>query len=296
MAADSAYRYPDSFRMTRLAMTRPDFVCRSLISMRARLCFGLLWALLMPAAAAAAAGAGATLRYEEGVARNPDSGIEMYREQHWLRSEGGRPIERLVLYRCPNGIAFGRKQVDYRQSTTAPAFRFDDLRSGYVEGLRDDGSPRAFVRPVGQELQKSADLSSKQLVVDAGFDEFVHNQWQALLTGRSLPIDFVVPSRLESIAFTVRSVGAAQVDGESAWVFRLRLDSVIGWLAPHIDVSYSQQSRRLLRFEGLSNLRDDAGRKQLTARIDFPQPDRAVADDQWQSALTTPLSACAIGR
>jgi hypothetical protein len=237
----------------------------------------------------------ATLRFEEGVAQNPESNAVLYREQHWLRSEGGRPVERLVLYRCPDGTAFGRKQIDYRKSSLAPAFRYDDSRSGYEEGLRDDHVRTVFVRPAARDAEKSAPLSSNQLVADAGFDEFVRSQWQELVAGKAVPLDFAVPARLGSMGFVVRRVGQAQVAGEPAWVFRLRLDGIIGWLAPHIDVSYGQQSRRLLRFEGLSNLRDDAG-KTLTARIDFPRSAQLVADEQWQAALQTPLLPCAVGR
>lgn len=239
--------------------------------------------------------ASATLRFEEGVARNPDSQAVLYREQHWLRSVGEQPVERLVLYLCPDGKAFGRKQVDYRRSPDAPAFRFDDVRSGYAEGLRDERSPEVFFRPDGVAAEQSAALASKQLVVDAGFDEFIRSRWQALLGDRVVPLDFALPARLESMGFTVRRIGETQLAGEPAWVFRLRLGGVLGWLVPHIDVAYGQQSRRLLRFEGVSNIRDQSGHRQLVARIDFPQPLRPVADDAWQTALNTRLVACAIG-
>lgn len=244
----------------------------------------------------AAANASAGLRFEEGLAQNPVSNALLYREQHWLRSEDGRPIERLVLYRCPDGTAFGRKQIDYRQSATAPAFVFEDRRSGYAEGLRDAPTRRVFVRGPKQSERQSGELSSTRLVVDAGFDEFIRRQWSPLLTGQAVPLEFAVPARLGSFGFVVRRIGQARVAGEAAWVFRLRLDGMIGWLAPHIDVSYGQQSRRLLRFEGLSNLRDDAGERQMSARIDFPHPAQTVAEEQWQVALRTPLSPCAIGR
>lgn len=239
--------------------------------------------------------AGAALQYQEGVARNPESGAVLYRERHWLRSEGDRPVERLVVYVCPDGRAFGRKQVDYRRSAAAPAFRFDDVRSGYVEGLREQHGAEVFFRPGDGAAEKSAVLHARQLVVDAGFDEFIRERWSVLLTGAAVPLDFALPARQQSLGFTLRRVGVAHIGDEPAWVFRLRLGGVLGWIAPHMDVSYSQRSRRLLRFEGISNVRDDSGRKQLLARIDFPRPARPVADEQWQAALTTALLACSTG-
>jgi hypothetical protein len=261
----------------------------AVFSLTARIMAGWLLLLAMPGAA------GASLRFEEGVARDPESNVVLYRERHWLRSVGDRPVERLVLYLCPDGRPFGRKQVDYRRSASAPAFRFDDSRSGYAEGLRDVHGPEVFFQPAGG-TEKTAALLSTRLVVDAGFDEFIRSRWPALLAGAAVPLDFALPARQESMGFTVRRVGAATVAGEPAWLFRLRLGGVLGWVAPHIDVSYGQQSRRLLRFEGVSNVRDDDGRKPLIARIDFAQPSRPVDDAEWQAAMSTRLLACAVGR
>lgn len=249
--------------------------------------------LLCLALAPLAARAGLT--YEEGIARDPETRAELYREQHWVRSEGERRLERLVLYRCPDGTAFGRKFVDYRVSPVAPAFRFDDQRSGYREGLRQGATPTVFVRRPGQTTERSAGLSSRQLVADAGFDEFVRRHWTPLVAGETVSLDFAVPSRLESIGFSVRRVGQTRIAGEAAWTFRLRLGGVLGWLVPHVDVSYGQTSRRLLRFEGLSNLRDDAGDDPLSARIDFLLPPRSAEEAQWRAGLTAPLSACRTG-
>ena len=234
----------------------------------------------------------ASLSFEEGIARNTHTATEMYREQHWIRREGELPVERLVLYRCPNGSAFARKQIDYRPSVLAPNFTLDDRRAGYREGLRRSPGPVLFYRDNGKATERSASVDSAQLVVDAGFDEFIRKQWAPLLAGKTLPLNFAVPSRLRSMSFSVSRAGEGQIAGEKSWLFRLQLTGLLGLIAPSIDVSYGQQSRRLLRFEGMSNLRDDAGRKPLLTRIDFATPARAASESQWQAALNAPLSAC----
>lgn len=236
------------------------------------------------------------LRYEEGIARDPSSASELYREQHWIRSDGPRPVERVVLYRCPDGTAFGRKRIDYRDSATAPAFAFDDRRSGYREGLRQGAKPTLFFRANAGASERSALLDGQTLVADAGFDEFIRQQWTPLIAGKALPLAFAVPSRLRSMEFSVSRAGTAMIAGEKAWVFRLKLGGLLGLVAPSIDVSYGQLSRRLLRFEGLSNLRDNAGANPLLARIDFPSQARSASETQWQAALAAPLSACQAGR
>ena len=250
--------------------------------------------LLLPATHALAADD--ALRFEEGIARNPGTANEMYREQHWIRVQAGKPVERLVLYRCPDGTAFARKRVDYRGSAISPAFAFEDRRSGHREGLRRNTQPTLFFHAPGQRGEKLAAMAKDGFVADAGFDEFIRRQWTGLVAGRALPLEFALPSRLRSLPFSVRRQGEAVVAGEKAWVFRLKLDGWLGLVAPSIDVSYGQASRRLLRFQGLSNLRDDAGKDQLVTRIDFATPAKPSDESQWQSAAAAPLSACRTGR
>lgn len=242
-----------------------------------------------------APGARASLGFEEGRAQSPDGGL-LYLEHHLVRRAQGRPLERLVLYRCADGTAFARKRVDYRESVLAPAFALEDARSDYREGLRRPGGPHElFVREGAGETERSARVEAADLVADAGFDEFLRTHWDRLMAGDAVPLAFAVPSRLESMDFTVRRLrGGAQVAGEDAVVFRLALGGWRGWLAPHIDVAYGRESRRLLRFEGLSNLRSDDGRRQLAARIDFPRPARAADEAQWQAFAREPLSACRV--
>lgn len=252
-----------------------------------------LAALVAWVAIAAAAPARAAITFEEGVAREPGSGRLLYREHHLVRREQGRALERLVLYRCPGGTAFARKHVDYRASATAPAFALEDARLGYREGLRRGASRgELFVRDARGAPERSAPVGGEGLVADAGFDEFIRAHWRPLLAGEAVPLRFVVPSRLESLGFRVRRVGSARVGDEAAVVFRLRLGGWLGWLAPHIDVAYGRDSRRLLRFEGLSNLRDDAGAEQLVAAIEFPVPARPAGEAQWRAFAREPLSAC----
>jgi len=90
------------------------------------------------------------LQQQLAHAQAANGGQLLYREQHLLRSEGQRPLERLVLYRCPGGAVFARKRVDYAASAQAPAFELVDARSGYREGLRRKGGQVAlFFRAPG---------------------------------------------------------------------------------------------------------------------------------------------------
>ena len=249
-------------------------------------------------AAAAASPGAARLVEETGFASDLDNGRPLYREQHLMRAapDGGL-LERLVVYRCVDGTPFARKRVDYRGAAAAPDFQFEDIRSGYREGLRRDaGGAQVYVDRPDAEAER-APLPEGALVADAGFDQWVRREWPRLISGESVPMQFLVPSRLTSYGFKVY-----EVEGESSGDrvdegrrFRLRLGGLLGWFAPHIDVVYAEADRRLLRFEGLSNLRDDSGEAPLKVRIDFPERPRPADAEAFERLAAEPLRACRVG-
>jgi hypothetical protein len=247
----------------------------------------LLFALV-PSAAPAAEAARLSVQYAR--AQPPGGGVVLYREEHWLRSVDGRPLERLVVYRCPAGPAFARKHLDYSASSSAPSFALEDARTGYREGMRRLATgAELYYRPRADLAEQHAALAAAPDVADAGFDEFVRAHWHALAAGEALPLRFAVPARLSAMEFRVRSTGEEMIAGQPALRFRLRLDGLLGFIAPHIDVAYDMRSHRLLRFEGLSNLRNPANAAQWQVRIDFPEAPHPAAATAWSAALSEPL-------
>jgi hypothetical protein len=233
----------------------------------------------------------ATVTRELATASALDGNTTLYREEHLVRLAAGNPAERLVLYRCLDGSAFARKRVRYADDPAAPSFQLEDARSGYREGAErtDAGLRVAWTAP--GDAEAAALISTGPLVADAGFDEWVRASWDALAAGRTLSMQFLVPSRLRTYRFEVVPVDA----GDPALrAFRLRLGGWLGWLVPSIDVAYDAASRRLVRFAGLSNLRDDAGDAQLKVRIEFPDPAVDVEPAAFERALTEPLVACTV--
>jgi hypothetical protein len=128
------------------------------------------------------------------------------------------------------------------------------------------------------------------LVADAGFDSFVRERWAQLLEGDKLRFDFLVPSRLDFLSLKVQRLRADTEDGVPAQVFRLSLSGVLGWFLDGIDVWYADDDRSLLRFDGLSNVRDERG-ENYTARIRFPRSAirNEVSAETFAEALAQPL-------
>lgn len=228
-----------------------------------------------------------------GYARSLDTGELLYVESHAV-TDGGSPREtRVVTYRCAADSApFARKQLEYSAQRTSPAFTFEDARSGYAEGFERDARGLTVFERAGSRapLRSEAISPSRTLVVDAGFDEFVREQWESLEQGTPSRVPFLVPSLLESVDFRVRKVAEVTIDGELASVIRLSLAGALGWFLPDIDVSYRKRDRRLMRYRGLTNIRDARGQL-LKAQIDFPEAVQASSAESLASLMAQPLTA-----
>ena len=228
-----------------------------------------------------------------GTATAPHSTEVLYGERHVLHYREGRLVDRVVLYTCPDGRPFARKTAVYGDPM-APDFLLEDHSTGMREGVRIEADRRVvFFRRVRVEAEKSGELPSVPgLVVDTGFDEFIRANWRQLMTGPGVDMHFLVPSRLESMTFTVQHVRTSSLDGMPTEVFRLKLAGVLGWVLPGIDVSYSADDPVLMRYQGLSDLRDAAGNN-FQASITFHSIDRRLATEQESlTARQAVLVAC----
>lgn len=227
-----------------------------------------------------------------GLAADPERGTPLYEEHHFVRDDG----ERLVLYRCTDGTVFARKHVRAGVDAQAPAFELEDARFGYREGVQREGRHVfAYVRrSATHPLRRNAVPVTPRLVVDAGFDEFVRRHWGELQRSKPASLDFLVPSRRRTYAFSVKRLRGQTVDGEAASVLRLGPSGMLGWFAPAIEVVYRDRDRRLLRFEGITNVRENPD-DSLTATIVFPPlREKPLAAAEWDIASDVPLTACPV--
>lgn len=237
---------------------------------------GLLLALITTTGEAAA------VEHYQGFAYASKGGELLYSESHWIQD--GR--ERLVLYRCPTGAAFARKRVT--GADTAPDFELLDGRDGYREGVRTrNGMREVYVQPVAGKAERNQPLpQGSGQVIDAGFDTYVRKHWDAMGPAQPRSVRFLVPSRMESMDFRLSTLAS----DAGTRRYRLALDAWYAGVLPSITVTYDASERRLLRFEGIGNIRDAAG-DYPAVRIEFPANKRVTSTRaEIQNAARTPLA------
>lgn len=236
---------------------------------------------------------GATDLRVTGLARDPRSQQLLYVESHYIHNAGQNGEQRVVLYRCGiDGPAFARKELQYGPTREIPEFTLTDARTGYQEGLRRaERGLRVFQRPANGAPPRDVPIDATgMLVADAGFDAFVRAQWNELEAGRTVRFSFLVPSKLDALPFKISKHAETQIEGVPASVIRLALSGVLGWVVPNIDVTYRKSDRMLLRYEGVTNMRDVKGAN-LVARIDFPNTERRETTVDLAAVRAEPLTS-----
>ena len=208
--------------------------------------------------------------FYRGYAYTPEDHKLLYTESHWLYEENGVG-HRLVIYSCADGQPFARKWVDTAPGASTPDVDMLDGRTGYREGVRTQAGRReVYSQPDASSAEKHAPLGNPQnAVVDAGFDAFVRQHWDALSSSGVDPLPFLILSQLRYVDFSAKKLRDDQANGRATRWFRLQLSGWYAFILPHIDVAYDTHTHELLEFRGISNIRGAGGRT-LTVTIAFP--------------------------
>ena len=171
-----------------------------------------------------------------GTAYDRTSGIFLYTERHFCSADR---LSCKVEYRDSFGAMIAEKKLDYRLSLIGPALEIKDYR---------------------QALELSVPASEREeLVIDAGFDNFVRSRWDELISGNSVQFPFLGVGFDKPINMRAIREKPANCDDDKVCL-SIGLNSwLLGMLVDPIKLSYSRESRELLWFSGISNIVGESG-------------------------------------
>lgn len=194
-----------------------------------------------------------------GSAYSVKTGELLYRETHQQINDSAYSVE----YSEPNGEVFAHKTLDFSQSKITPSFLQLNERNGERIDVKQLGRQLTVNYLENRDAKEETESVALEggMIVDAGFDEFVKQYWQALLTGKELDVDYLVPSKQTTFGFRVSK--ATCLDGTqngalcfsltpTSWLVKMAVDPIV--------VAYDSQDKRLLRFTGRANICDTKGK------------------------------------
>lgn len=213
-------------------------------------------------------------RTYRSIAREQATDITLYAEHHReVVCADGRKTSQ-VTYLGPYGDTLATETLDFSRHAIKPDVVLDDRRTGYREGAIVRGDSIIMFRRLDLHAQQFEDAIAPQRLaaINAGFDHAVRRFWDELVQGERVEFDFAVPDRLRSFHFRIR-----RLKPSSDWppnTLRLRIEPAnwwLRWVVSRIDITYDTRTRRLLIYEGITDMRDERGRR-YRARLDFDYP------------------------
>lgn len=193
-----------------------------------------------------------------GEAFDLAQGDLLYRELHYYSPD---KLDHHVEYVDADGNDIAVKDVNYRRSFLAPEFRQKNFR--YSEFMAVEWLDEKLLIRYGNgpsdKAEKKVLFPDFPLVIDAGFDYFIRENWNSLLEGERIEFRYAAPSRLSLVDLVVESTPCDNSDNDMAcfqisspnWLIRLFLKS--------IELTYSVADQRLSRFSGLASMTDQYG-------------------------------------
>lgn len=214
-----------------------------------------------------------TERYT-GTATDLKNGSLLYYEEHEATVVNDVNVSSVITYRDAKRNVIGKKEITFNGSSPAVSFRREDYRFGTVESAGPEGNRfKLYRKESSSENAKEAviDIPSPA-AIDAGLNNLVRNGWDRLLRNERVGFYLGVPSQLGYFQFRVVRDREETLNGRTAmvvrfesdhWYIRLFVDPVIVW--------YDRETRRALRYEGISNIYDERGKSYLV-RVSFDKP------------------------
>jgi|GEM_PF-1381121 len=206
-----------------------------------------------------------------GDAYDLKTGAFVYSENHSAFHKGNEHIYSRVSYRDKTGREFASKLITFAPVKTQPTYELNDTRDGYLEGIRREaGKTVYYARRAKNQQTKSKVVNAPQpAVFDAGFDYFVQQHLEQICAGTNKSFFFAVPIELDYFKFRLARKSISEV----CHVY-LELDNVLlRQVVKPIKLWYDVARRRLIKYEGISNINGSDG-KSMYVRVVFNYQDK----------------------
>lgn len=200
-----------------------------------------------------------------GKAYTIESNTLLYSELHHYES----PFLHKVQYKEADGTVFATKSVDYTQSFYSPEFVLKNNRTG--EFIRTQKQNNIITLEYKENTDSSTDTEiiddTPTLIIDAGFDHYITQNWKSLLGGKSLTIDYLIPSLGDYYELTLKKTECKVKDSHcfsiSASSFFIRIFSQeLKLTYAKFEQSNQPNIYRLASFQGRTNISDAEGNYQ----------------------------------
>ncbi len=188
-----------------------------------------------------------------GTAFDLESNKVAYIEIHRFPSD----TRHKVIYAEPSGDVFARKELDYSSGKSTPGFTQTNMRLDEVIEVShlSDGAISVRYAIEGKSAKEKTLKNADELVIDAGFNNYVLEHWDKLLEGSSLEFDYLLPTRQQRFRLKAERDDCKD---EAATCFTIRpANGFFALLMKPLKLKYVDGL--LAQFSGRSNIAQESG-------------------------------------
>lgn len=205
-------------------------------------------------------------RYE-GTARDSQEKV-VYLEKHEVEYQNGQVARAITQYLDQQGSFIAELRSDFPKGAYLPNYSFKNFKTQLDEGVQCCQASELEVFYQGKRKKLRFDPS---WVSGQGFHYLVKDRLTTIDQGAMEHFRFLIPAKLEAYPFRLRSAGRDPKNPQNERIY-LEIDQ---WFfrifAPKIIATYDLSSKRLVRYEGPSNILNADG-KIMKVTIDYTYP------------------------
>lgn len=197
-----------------------------------------------------------------GHAYNIKNNLPLYTEYY---SDINHNREVTVNYAKPDGNIFATKTLFYTGEATQPEFQLHDKRDDEKTSARFVDGRLVLSHSLNYATNEKTIMDNATLVIDAGFDAFIQQNWDRVTAGKKATFVYAIPSRVETVRLQVREIAVdksplASNQNPANWRYFMisPVNKFASIFAAPIHLAYSPD-KYLMRYYGRSNLDDDKG-------------------------------------
>ncbi|MDH5353700.1 MAG: hypothetical protein OEY09_04570 [Gammaproteobacteria bacterium] len=209
----------------------------------------------------ATANAETTRNFSVGEAYSINSNELLYRETHCQSDD---KLKRDVLYQSPDGESIAHKSIDYGNGFSTPSFKQTNFQTREETEVKVENNivtlsfTNANRELTKKTIEKNA-FSDLPMVIDAGFDAYIRENWDSLVSGEQQQFQFPLVTRSALIELQV-SASNCSFESKNSQCFKLEMSNwFYRMLASPIELGYEPSQKRLIRYRGLSNIEGETG-------------------------------------
>jgi hypothetical protein len=209
----------------------------------------------------------------EGIAKDNKSLKFIYKEIHEELFEDGRHIRTITSFVCDENNEFAKRELDFRNSFQKPTYRLTDARSGLIEEVTYRGDNQFDIRyrkNAKSKLKEKSIIVPEPAIVDGGFNYFIKNNWDRILSDQQLNFNFLSVAFQDYFSFRIYRMKEKETDQNEIVLKMESQSALLRVLMNPIYISYDSDTRRILKYEGVSNIRDIKG-SSYKALLQYPK-------------------------